>query len=482
MWFLFLEKARTQRALRLDLIKIDELTRETGAQNGGIPHFDGELKESYVISILKFLIKIEHRGCFEIPLVNNGLGYNNLIYIALILSKLEINTDIEQKGQNAAIFPVLMIEEPEAHLNPALQYNFMQFLEKEDKRKKISRQIFVSTHSPHITSAVGLDSIICLQENNCNIKAINIGKAFDNSNKDIESKNYIERYLDATKANLLFSKGVIFVEGISELLLLPILARYSLNKTELLDNKKIEDFDSLEKHHVCIINVGGSTFKHFLKLFNNSSTDEQVKANLLGQRIACILDTDPTKKEKSNNKAKFKKCWPLELNTDTNFEYRTLSPVIDNLLIYKNNKVDIFYKQKNSKTFEYDLAYENYDNKFFTENQCSSFVEDIQKIKDASSLADEISDILDDKALAISIEPKIYNDIKMDIFASYYFMQVEKDKAEKALELSKSLKENFEKKLDEEKFKEFEQFVIPSHIEKAINFACGVKEDESNDR
>jgi len=53
-------------------------------------------------------------------------------------------------------------------------------------------------------------------------------QVFTESNEDTKSKKYIERYLDATKSNMLFSKGIIFVEGITEQLLIPCLAELSM--------------------------------------------------------------------------------------------------------------------------------------------------------------------------------------------------------------------------------------------------------------
>ncbi|MCB0751411.1 MAG: AAA family ATPase, partial [Ignavibacteriae bacterium] len=57
-------------------------------------------------------------------------------------------------------FPILAIEEPEAHLHPSLQYKFLRFLDNNLNKQKQARQIFITTHSTHITSAISLDSII----------------------------------------------------------------------------------------------------------------------------------------------------------------------------------------------------------------------------------------------------------------------------------------------------------------------------------
>jgi len=89
-----------------------EFARKTGASVGGHPALDGDLQESDVLSALRLIVR-DQTG-IEIPIINNGMGYNNLIYISLILSKFKMITSPEY-GENAKTFPILLIEEPEAH-------------------------------------------------------------------------------------------------------------------------------------------------------------------------------------------------------------------------------------------------------------------------------------------------------------------------------------------------------------------------------
>ncbi|WP_373554290.1 ATP-dependent endonuclease, partial [Terribacillus saccharophilus] len=77
------------------------------------------------------------------------------------------------------------------------------------------------------------------------------GKSFGENE---ESKKYVQRFLDATKSNMLFSEKIILVEGLAEQLLMSLFAEY-LNT-------------SLEDSHIAVINVGGKYFDHFLNLFN----------------------------------------------------------------------------------------------------------------------------------------------------------------------------------------------------------------------
>lgn len=91
-----------------------------------------------------------------------------------------------------------------------------------------------------------------------------------------KSKRYVQRFLDATKSDILFAQKILFVEGIAEQLLMSIFARY-IGK-------------SLEDHHVAVVNVGGRYFTHFLHLFDSN------KPKTISKKIACITDIDPERK------------------------------------------------------------------------------------------------------------------------------------------------------------------------------------------
>ena len=87
---------------RLNRKEILRFAQNTGASIGGEPDIDGRLEEADVLSILRLIIRNETG--IEIPIINNGLGYNNLIYMSLILAKFKMITSKEY-GENAKTFP-----------------------------------------------------------------------------------------------------------------------------------------------------------------------------------------------------------------------------------------------------------------------------------------------------------------------------------------------------------------------------------------
>jgi putative ATP-dependent endonuclease of OLD family len=192
--------------------------KEVGASfDKSIPNFDGSISDIELYSALKLIV--EYETGVKIPVSNNGLGYNNLIYISLLLSKMQVDSDGKYLGSNAKVFPILSIEEPEAHLHPSMQHQFLKFLRKNRSQNKV-RQIFITTHSTHITSSISLDEMICLYKDKDKTCVGYPGKVFGSNEK---SKKYVQRFLDATKSDMLFSEKVILVEGIAEQLLLSYL-------------------------------------------------------------------------------------------------------------------------------------------------------------------------------------------------------------------------------------------------------------------
>lgn len=135
---------------------------------------------------------------------SNGLGINNLIYSSIVLSRAKDDDSISR---------FFLIEEPEAHLHPQLQDSFFSELNKITKH-----QLFVTSHSPTITAKADIKKIIAIRDDITDkngSRPIALGQVV----KDPDQR-YLHKFLDVTRSQLLFANSVIFVEGVTEAMLM----------------------------------------------------------------------------------------------------------------------------------------------------------------------------------------------------------------------------------------------------------------------
>ena len=447
---------------RISKDKILEYSKETGANRAGNPDFDTNIGIEDLLFALRLVVQKEGIDV-PIPISNNGLGYNNLLYIALVLSKMQIESQNSVYGDNAKVFPILAIEEPEAHLHPSMQFKLLQFLNKNLSKSGNDgnvRQIFVTTHSTHITSAVELDSLICLYGKG---KVGYPGKAFETNTT---SKNYVKRFLDATKSNMLLADKIIFVEGLAEQILLPVFAAYQKDSNGITNEVK------LINEHISTVTVDSRTFNHFLPIF--AYKDETETPYAINKKVVCITDVDPEIQGDDNN---WHGCFPFELKPDKS------KPLASHIKELKNNfektftNIKIFHPEEGKgKTLEYELAKYNPTSDIlitdcFPDNpsphtrvkfgQLQSIIK--ANNKDFTLLVAKYKTQKPKEKITGIINTCGWSDeekVKGFIAAIYY--KIVKDlKGEHALYLAENLRNDL--------IKEIPEFVVPTYIADAIN-------------
>lgn len=217
------------------------------------------------------------------------MGELNLLFIAAEL--LLLNAD------SSGGLRLALIEELEAHLHPQAQLRLIDYLQKEYDNS--GTQIIISTHSTILASKVNLKNIVLLKNG--------IGYDMTYGNTELEKGDYLflQRFLDATKANLFFARGVLMVEGDAENLLLPVLA-------EVLDYP-------LEKYGVSIVNVGSTAFLRYSRIFVRKNGDKiDIPVSVVTDCDVKPYDIDPiTKEKKFNEKVNESELVEKEKNKNT---------------------------------------------------------------------------------------------------------------------------------------------------------------------
>lgn len=359
----------------------------------------------------------------------NSLGYNNLLYIATVFAELE--------AMNNNLFTVLLIEEPEAHLHPQIQSKLIKYLQKLSNEKK-NLQIILTTHSAVLASSVSVDAIIHVTGTETGITV----KKLSDFGLDDSIKNYLNRWMDITKSTLLFSKGVILVEGICEAMLLPAFAPIVLRKYNKEHQRKLPC--TLEEAGVTVVNINGINFKYFYPLFCDTDWNEE----RLPIWCSGITDRDPLPDVEKDDEGKIVKK-------------EEKYPVKGEKIVGGNAAIDLADDINSTqrarlyvaplKTFEYDLA-------------MSGNISIMAEVLEEKWPKDGGEKGVKNQCKQIINKNNVYIDKEeMREDAKFIYKHVDCDEVGKGI-FSQALLEKIEEK---------NILVVPEYIKKAIIWACG---------
>lgn len=174
-------------------------------------------------------------------IAETSLGSANVLYLALLIEALA-----QQRKEDLFVATILAVEEPEAHLHVTLQRRLFSYLLRSEPT------LLLTTHSPHIAAVAPLSSFVVLRGAGTGTE----GRTSAALNLPQRVSEDVERYLDVTRAEILFASAVILVEGIAEAYIIPALA-------------KALDFD-LDSYGVVVSSVHGADFAPYRSLLGSS--------------------------------------------------------------------------------------------------------------------------------------------------------------------------------------------------------------------
>ena len=216
----------------------------------------------------------------------SGLGYANLLYMATVVVELAKASDAD--------LTLFLVEEPEAHLHPQLQMLVLEFLL--DQARISSKrtptpgmpegriQVIVTTHSPNLTAWVSPKHLVVIRslKDDAAEPAHHRTVSVPVAELGLKPKalNKVSRYLDVTRSALLFGSRALLVEGITEFLLVPIIAQHVVLKG---------DDDAWQRFRGTVLaSIEGVDFKPYVEILLRPHEHASIV-----DRLVIITDGDP---------------------------------------------------------------------------------------------------------------------------------------------------------------------------------------------
>ncbi|MDQ6957397.1 MAG: AAA family ATPase [Mariprofundaceae bacterium] len=181
-------------------IELTPFTKKIRDLNKGLTIYYGDSQDSF---------SMEYHGM-------GTRSWSSLLTLKSFIGLLASNAEKE----STVFFPILAIEEPEAHLHPNAQKQLYSQI------NSIAGQKIISTHSPYIAAVAELDQI----RNFYKDKQVCCGKVAIDALSD-EDQRKINRQVINSRGEIFFSKLIVFFEGETEEQALPIFAKHYFGKS-----------------------------------------------------------------------------------------------------------------------------------------------------------------------------------------------------------------------------------------------------------
>lgn len=327
----------------------------------------------------------------------NGLGVMNILHLLLTIEMKAADFKNKNKDIN-----ILFIEEPEAHTHPQMQYVFAKKIQ--PLLEKIDRlQSLITTHSSHIVSQSDFEDIRYLKRDADDVKFKNFYTELVDKYPDTKQFDFLNQYITLQASDLFFASKVIFIEGLTERMLLP----HFMDKVDIEHKGKV-GYDPLSSQNISILEVGANArvFAPFIEF--------------LGVRTLIITDIDGVKRVETPKEGKDKPSisYPKKSTSEAThtsnetIKYYYNAPKVVNSLEFESWFKKIVEGTESSTSKNIKITYQTKEGDYHARSFEDAFIS-INKGEIQKATANEKLDVLGLKNLSAFDDPEFDTPFKL---------------------------------------------------------------------